>query len=63
MSSQADEEDSGAGVLPIVSSLLGQTFVPRTGDVFRYDREEMMRLRKLPLSVARPYYLSTEFDW
>ena len=50
-------------VHPLVSSLLDQEFVPRAaGEVFSYDREEMMRLRNAPLSVTRPDNLSTDFD-
>lgn len=50
-------------VHPLVSNLLEQDFVPRVaGEVFRYDRDEMMRLKTAPLSVTRPDNLSTDFD-
>lgn len=50
-------------VHPLVSNLLEQVFVPRiAGEVFRYDRDEMMRLKTVPLSVTRPDNLSVEFD-
>uniref|UniRef100_A0A1I7X2Z0 Eukaryotic translation initiation factor 4E transporter n=1 Tax=Heterorhabditis bacteriophora TaxID=37862 RepID=A0A1I7X2Z0_HETBA len=59
MSSQSEDED---GVHPLVSNLLGQKFIPRTGHVFRYDRDEMMRLSRVPLSVSRPENLSVDFN-
>ncbi|KAK5985788.1 Eukaryotic translation initiation factor 4E [Trichostrongylus colubriformis] len=59
MSSQSDEEN---GVHPLVSNLLGQKFIPRTGHVFRYDRDEMIRLSTTPLSMQRPEILSVDFN-
>ncbi|XGW16718.1 hypothetical protein V3C99_001845 [Haemonchus contortus] len=59
MSSQSDEENE---VHPLVSNLLGQKFIPRTGHVFRYDRDEMIRLSTAPLSMQRPEILSVDFN-
>ncbi|KJH52481.1 hypothetical protein DICVIV_01327 [Dictyocaulus viviparus] len=59
MTSQSDEENE---VHPLVSNLLGQKFIPRTGQVLRYDREEMIRLSTTPLSMQRPDNLSVDFD-
>lgn len=59
MSSQSDEENE---VHPLVSNLLGQKFIPRTGHVFRYDRDEMIRLSTTPLSTQRPDILSVDFN-
>ncbi|VDM60588.1 unnamed protein product [Angiostrongylus costaricensis] len=59
MSSQSDEENE---VHPLVSNLLGQNFIPRTGYVLRYDREEMMHLSTAPLSMKRPDNLSVDFN-
>ncbi|KAK6015444.1 hypothetical protein OSTOST_19127, partial [Ostertagia ostertagi] len=58
-SSQSDEENE---VHPLVSNLLGQKFIPRTGHVFRYDRDEMIRLSTAPLSMQRPEILSVDFN-
>ncbi|EYB91224.1 hypothetical protein Y032_0208g2060 [Ancylostoma ceylanicum] len=59
MSSQSDEENE---VHPLVSNLLEQKFIPRTGHGFRYDRDEMIRLSTVPLSMQRPENLSVEFN-
>ncbi|WKY00010.1 hypothetical protein Q1695_014690 [Nippostrongylus brasiliensis] len=59
MSSQSDEENE---VHPLVSNLLGQKFIPRSGHVFRYDRDEMIRLSTAPLSMQRPDILSVDFN-
>ncbi|CAJ0599572.1 unnamed protein product [Cylicocyclus nassatus] len=59
MSSQSDEENE---VHPLVSNLLEQKFIPRTGHGFRYDRDEMIRLSTVPLSLQRPENLSVEFN-
>ncbi|KAE9417062.1 hypothetical protein Angca_003181 [Angiostrongylus cantonensis] len=59
MSNQSDEENE---VHPLVSNLLGQNFIPRTGRVLRYDREEMVHLSTAPLSMKRPDNLSGDFN-
>lgn len=60
MSNTTEDEES---VHPLVSNLLGQKFVPRiSGETFRYDRDEMLRLKITPLSTTRPDILSTDFD-
>ncbi|KAJ1364355.1 hypothetical protein KIN20_024438 [Parelaphostrongylus tenuis] len=46
----------------MVSNLLGGKFPQQTGQVLRYDREEMMRLSTAPLNLQRPAYLSVEFN-
>ncbi|CAJ0941214.1 unnamed protein product, partial [Mesorhabditis belari] len=71
MQSSGENSDNGEGssqfipdnMHPLVTSLLERNYIERNPEnCFVYDRDEMIRLSKVELSVTRPLHFAEEFN-